>query len=145
VRCYTVDASVVAKWHFPEDLSDAASALLAQAIAGAVRLVAPEFLLCEMGSVIVKKLRANQVRRDDAEIILASLPTGPVSFVSVERLLPRALALAMTAGASFYDALYLAVGEECEGTLLTADAALINQARGNGLAHMVTSLDELGI
>lgn len=143
MKCYAIDASVVAKWHFPEGLSEVALSLLERTTAAEVRLVAPVLLLYELGSIIVKKLRIGQVRPDDAEIIIASLATAPIKLVSAEELLPRALALSMAIRASFYDALYLAVAEECDGKLLTADVSLVNQARNSGLSHRITSLGEL--
>lgn len=143
MRPYIVDASTVAKWYFPEEWSDRAAALLEQARSGSVGLIAPELLLCEMGSVVLKKLRKHQVKLGDAEATLYSLADMPVQLVPSVSFVSAALALAAASGASFYDAIYLVTARESGGILVTNDAALARQARASGMSSLVTLLSDL--
>ena len=49
---FVVDASVVAKWGFPEPSSGAASRLLAARAAGHIALIAPDLLVPELGAFV---------------------------------------------------------------------------------------------
>jgi predicted nucleic acid-binding protein len=143
VRLYVVDASVAAKWYFPEESSDRAATLLERAGAGAVGLIAPDLLLYEMGSVALKKMRTHQAKLDDAEAMLSALAAFRVQLVPSASFVPLALGLAAASGASFYDAVYLVTARESGGTLVTNDRRLVAQARGCGMAGHVITLAEL--
>ena len=73
---YLVDASVVVKWFVPEDLSDAADALLT----GEHELCAPDFVLVEAASVFWKKVRSDQMTAAKADEALLALTMGASNF-----------------------------------------------------------------
>jgi predicted nucleic acid-binding protein len=116
-----VDASVVAKWHFPEELREKARQL---AYAG-VGLVAPTLLLTEVGSIFLKKSRADAaVLRTFKDAIEAIV--GRIGFVADQDLLEQALVFAHGHGRSFYDSLYVALALQRDLPLITADERLVN-------------------
>ncbi|MDH4185980.1 MAG: type II toxin-antitoxin system VapC family toxin, partial [Nitrospira sp.] len=63
---YVVDASVAIKWFLPEIHSESA----VQARRLRRRLHVPAFLTLELGNVIAKKIRREELTRADGETIL---------------------------------------------------------------------------
>ena len=129
-----VDASVVLKWYLrDENGADAALALQARHVAGALRLAVPELLYLEVANALRWK---RGVSRELAEEALAGLwalglETAPLT----EPLLREALRLAHALGATVYDALYLALARARGCELVTADTrflALMQQAGVQG-------------
>ena len=102
-----VDANVVVKWYIAEADSAEASLVLEQAHS----LVAPGHALGEIGEVLAVD-RAS----DDLLSRLALVPT--------DLLFQLAFEIALSAGISFYDALYVALADELALPLVTADAVL---------------------
>jgi hypothetical protein len=87
-----VDASVAVKWLV--DDSQAAQLLLDSN----EKLIAPGFVLIEVGNVLWKKARRLEIK---VELALAGIPALPTYFeqlVPSESLLPRALAIAIEIG-----------------------------------------------
>jgi len=140
-RC-VVDASVAAKWHFPETLSERAAALLDRQDAGALEIYAPELILYEFGSVVAKKLQAGQVVLTDAEAVLREFASSPPRLVPATEALPLALRFTQMVHASFYDSTYLAAAELVEGTLVTADERLASLTVGTLFGEVVRLLSE---
>lgn len=139
---YVLDASVVAKWHFLEPLSEQASQLLQRSNSEETELLAPDLILYEFGSVVLKKLLASQVSLEDAGTLLDRFPLAPLRLLSAPDIAATALTLAHLTGASFYDAVYLATAQAAQGTLITADEEFASQVRSTGLADLVCTLAE---
>lgn len=55
MKSYVIDASVAVKWYIPEPLSDAADKYLQLYKDKQAKLLAPDLLLVEVGSVLWKK------------------------------------------------------------------------------------------
>jgi len=143
LRRYIIDASVVAKWHFQEDLSERAAALLLLARAGECEIAAPDLVVYEFGSIVLKKLRAGLVTFEDGADILSRLPLAPLGLLPAVEVIPSALELAEATGATFYDAVYLATAAATGATLVTADRELVEQVKPTALADSVLNLAQL--
>jgi predicted nucleic acid-binding protein len=117
VKRYVVDASVALKWFVPEIHSDAAL----RARHGGYRLHAPAFLLLELGNVLAKKIRREELTHSEGDAILKELNHLPLQRHADERLFPAAYRLALDTHRSLYDCLYLALAEAVEGVMITAD------------------------
>jgi predicted nucleic acid-binding protein len=120
-----VDASVVAKWLFPEAHSEHALALLDRYQRGEDELLAPETLLAEVANVAWKKCRLlREVTVGEAVEAVRLLVAVSPALVGPDRLLDGALALALTHRRPVYDCLYvtLALEEQCD--FVTADDRL---------------------
>lgn len=132
---YLVDASVAVKWFTPEDLSDAADALLT----GEHELCAPDFILVEAANVFWKKVQSGQMTAAKADEALLALSTGAIEFRSTPPLLPRALEMANQIGHPVYDCIYIAAAEAWPAVLITADRRLADAVeRGDWKAQYTT-------
>jgi predicted nucleic acid-binding protein len=118
---YVIDASVALKWFIPE-IHHLEAQVLVQA---RHELIAPDLIIVEAGSAMVKKVRANEIDVADAAASLASL-RALLALVPAVEMSESGLRLALEYGRSIYDSLYvaLAVREACQ--LVTADRRLYN-------------------
>lgn len=112
-----VDASVVAKWFLPEIHSQAAERVLRSR----KDLLAPDLVWAEVGSVLWKKVRRNEITVEEADGILKDFLRFPLQTYETKALLNTAWDLAKRTAVNVYDALYLAlaIGQSCH--LVTAD------------------------
>lgn len=129
-----VDASVAVKWVVLEDARDEA---LEQA-AGR-ELVAPEFVLTEVSSILWKKVRTGQLPVEQAQQGLAFVRSAFVKMLPTRLLTDRAFAMAISLDHPVYDCLYLATAEVENAALLTADRRLAQQAMrlGTVATHLI--------
>jgi predicted nucleic acid-binding protein len=121
-----VDASVVAKWFFPEVLTDQALLILDHWTSGSIDLVAPALMLVEVGNIIWKKQRTNQITKDEGEQAIQNLLELNLPTVEGDAFLLRAYQLAHQYDRTVYDALYLAVAEGLGASFMSADQRLCN-------------------
>lgn len=142
---YVVDASVAAKWYFPEESSSLALALLLEAKHKRVLLSAPDLVIYELGGVVLKKLRAGLVTRQDADLLLARFPRSPLALTPASDIAEVTLAVAEIAGISFYDAAYLATAQRAGCSLVTADQGLIAQVRDTPFRDSVLALTAVSL
>lgn len=136
---YVVDASVVIKWFIPEIHSEAAI----QARRLRRRLHVPAFLQLELGNVIAKKIRREELTRADGETILKELRHLPLQRHADERLFPAAYELALETRRSLYDCLYLALAEAVDGRLITADRKFFDAVAGGSYGPRLVWVEDL--
>ncbi|HSK80576.1 MAG TPA: type II toxin-antitoxin system VapC family toxin [Thermoanaerobaculia bacterium] len=117
-----VDASVAAKWVFPEEHSEAAGRLLT----GNRELWAPDLIWAETGNIAWKKHRRGEVSEEAARTILLDFRRFPLQTHPSEKLLAAAWELATGLDRSFYDSLYLALALHQGCFMVTADRRLYN-------------------
>jgi len=89
VSGYVVDASVAIKWFIPEIHSEAA----VQARRLRQRLHVPAFFTLELGNVIAKKIRREELTRAEGKTMLKELQYLPLQRHADERLFPAAYEL----------------------------------------------------
>ncbi len=120
-----VDASVVAKWFFSEEDSDAARVLLDRAS----ELIAPEFIRVELVAVAWKKAQRGQIPSTGVTELPSHIADLPMTFVRDLALLQSASEIAVRFDRTVYDSLYvaLALQEGCQ--FVTADLRLYNSLR----------------
>ena len=114
---YVVDASVGIKWFLPEIHSEAACRLSSLKAS----LHVPAFFYLELGNVLSKRIRRNELTPEEGAMILKELQRLPLQKHSNEQLMKPAFTLAIQPGRSFYDCLYLALAEAVDGQVVTAD------------------------
>lgn len=117
-----VDASVAAKWIFPEEHSEAAGRLLGRDW----DLWAPDLIWAETGNITWKKHRRGEVSREAAGIILQDFRRFPLQIHPSQNLVEVAWDLAAGLDRSFYDSLYLALAIHQGCFMVTADGRLYN-------------------
>lgn len=120
-----VDASVAAKWFFPEVHSEAAGRLRS----GTDAMIAPAHFDAEIANIFWKRVRMGHIRTEQALRTLARLPGVIDSSYELSGLVGRAFDIAVRFDRTIYDSLYvaLALQEGCQ--FVTADRRLYNGLR----------------
>lgn len=129
-----VDASVAIKWFVPEVHSVEARRWLH----GPDELHVPSvFFDLEFANIVWKKLLRGEFGRRDATDIFAGFEKLTLVSHPESPLIPTAFDIAVTYRRSVYDSLYLALAEQLDGQMLTADQRLVNALAGTPLARRV--------
>ncbi len=124
-----VDASVAVKWTVQEEHADQALRLLETCR----DMAAPSHWIAEAANALWAKSRKRELTPDQATERVAVLAGAPVAPLAVDRLLRSAFEIAMRAGVTVYDALYLAAAADTGRPLVTADRRLFDVARKQGV------------
>jgi predicted nucleic acid-binding protein len=130
VKRYVVDASVAAKWYFPEPLSDRAEALLEQRN----EILAPDILLVEVAQLAWKRARRGEIGEAVADRIVSELRKVPFELKTTADLVTAALPLALHRGFTLTDAFYIALAVQSGCPVVTADRRLCDALRSGPLA-----------
>jgi predicted nucleic acid-binding protein len=134
-----IDASVAVKWLVAEPGHESAAALLLNF----PTLVAPDFVAIEVANVLWKKVGRSEIRADQAEKALASLPQFFENLFPTNQFVNRALQISLELNHPIYDCLYLACAEKESARLITADARLVNKSANNSFAQRVVLMESL--
>ena len=118
-----VDASVALKWVLDDEGSQAARRLIG------VPLAAPDLLLTECANAIWRRVQRGDLAAALAPERLGVLRRALVRLAPSVHLLDHALAIAVGLRHPVYDCLYVALGVETGGTLVTDDSRLVNAMR----------------
>jgi len=141
MKAYIIDASVAVKWYIPEAKSKEAVKYLDLYERNRATLLAPDLIIAELGNVLLKKIKSEELLAEDAAEI-ADLFTRlcPLKLVTAKELLPAALELAGNLELTVYDSLYLSLALLTETSLVTADRQLKKAADQHRLHRIVTLL-----
>jgi len=137
---FVVDASLVMKWFVPEERSEFARKWLE----AKHDYFAPDLLFPETGNVIWKKVRRGELSADEGRRLAKDLSAIAVEAVPMRALLQDALAVALGAGITVYDATYLTLAMRLETQVVTADDRFAKRlSEYPSLAPHVRSLEEV--
>ena len=131
-----VDASVALKWFVDEDRTPAAVALLA----GSHDLIAPELIIGEMCNTAWRMWRIGRMTKEQVAIVAAQAGHALRELVSLDILSVRASRIAMELDHPAYDCFYLALAEQRETRVVTANSRFIAKTRGSPWAEHVVAL-----
>jgi predicted nucleic acid-binding protein len=139
VSVFVVDASLILKWFIPEIHSEAARRWL-----GASHdYVAPDLLFSEAGNTVWKKVRRKELEETEGRQLVKGLAQVAVETVATRSLLKDALAVALTADITVYDAMYLALAVRLDTEVITGDDRFADKIAGRPLlARHVRRLQE---
>jgi predicted nucleic acid-binding protein len=133
-----IDASVAFKWFVPEPTSDLALELLDQP----AQFIAPELILVEVINAMWARLRGRdnfaQIMSDAA----TSLPGMLDMIAPAAELMPRALEMTIALNHALYDCLYLALAEDQNAQLVTADTKFCSKVSNSPFAGLAIPLEE---
>lgn len=121
-----IDCGVAVKWFVDEDFSDQARLLFIRHENGEVDLIAPEFILAEIGNVIWKKHLFQGMTQQDAQWVIDTLNRSTVQLTPAIHLIQDAYQIAVNYRRSVYDSLYLALSQREGCPFVTADQKLVN-------------------
>ena len=95
---YVIDTSVAVKWYIPEAHSAEAKAY----IGTGVDRHAPDYLLAEAASVVLKRVRSRDLKLrltfDEGQMVIAASKASPIQFHETRPLIDPAFALAQRSG-----------------------------------------------
>lgn len=131
------------KFYLPEEGHEKALGLLEAAEAGAAELLAPGTLLPEGFNAIAQQRRRGLLDEEDATGAWAKLLAAPVYTYAVEDLIERAAAIANETGAIIYDALFLALAEDTDTVMVTADGKLLQALKSTRHASLARPLEQI--
>jgi predicted nucleic acid-binding protein len=136
---YVVDASVAIKWYLPEIHDSEAQRLLS----GGHDLLAPDLLFAEVGNILWKRVRAEQMTDMEAQTILQSLGDLPLLVVPSWPLVLLALEIACQTQRTVYDSLYLALAVREQAVLVTADAKFVHSIQITPMARYILWVEDI--
>lgn len=113
-----VDASVALKWLVPEDDSSTAEPYIGP------ETHAPDFIITECANALWKKVRKGEIKAVEGLNGIGTLP-GFVRVHPSSGLVAPAYVIAAELDHPVYDCLYLALAEEFDCRLLTADVRFL--------------------
>jgi predicted nucleic acid-binding protein len=131
-----IDASVASKFVIEEEGSDRAQHWISRA-----ELLAPTLLHAEVGNAIWKRVQKGEMAAAAADVAeqlekVASI----VRTIDETPTLPRAVELAIELKHPVYDCVYLALAEQMDDELLTADRRFLRAVEGTRFGERVRSL-----
>jgi len=118
-----LDTSVVAKWFLKGDGSDNADRYLDELADGFCHIVVPSLMFYELAGVFWEQ-RRHGLGDTEAMSLWAGLRALPLTVVSWEELLPRALGMGFRHGVSASDAAFVLLARDLGCELITADRDL---------------------
>jgi predicted nucleic acid-binding protein len=121
-----VDASVAVKWFLDEPGDREARALVERSEA----LIAPELIVAEVLNAIWKRLLAGDADIRQGPRVAVVLPKVLAQIRSLGPLAARTLEIAAELRHPAYDCFYLALAEERQAKLVTADRRLLGRLAG---------------
>jgi len=136
---YIVDASVAARWYFPEPLAEHADALLQQRS----EILAPDILPVELAQLVWKRARRGEIDETMAHRIVTELRRVPLELKPTSELVSAALPLALHHGVTLIDAFYVALAVQSGCLFVTADRWLYDTLRAGPLAEHALWLGDL--
>ena len=126
-----MDASLAAKWIFPESYSQEALDLLAAQAKARSRIVAPPLLPIEVTTIVRQRMVRGGLPLPDARQRLNRFLSFPVTLAAPLALHDEALIVAATYGLpAVYDAHYLVLAKLLSCDLWTDDRRLLNTLTG---------------
>lgn len=139
-----VDASVGIKLFMNEDLSEVADLLFARLAAQpAPQFYVPDLFYVECANILWKYVHRFGYSPENARQDVADLRTLALVTISTADLIEPALDLALTHGITAYDASYVALAQQLDLPLITADAPLARKLAGSGvIVHILAELKD---
>jgi predicted nucleic acid-binding protein len=138
---YVLDASVALKWVLPEPYADKARQLRDDFRKAVHELLSPDVFTAEVGHALARAERRGIIPATAGAILLADiLSTPPQLFPNHPNLIARGFAIASSMRVGVYDCVYVALAEQENCDLVTADDKLVNslQSRFPFIKHLST-------
>jgi predicted nucleic acid-binding protein len=140
VTTLVIDASVALKWVVEEEGTPQALALRQRA-----KLIAPELLVAECANILWKKVRRDELSKEEALLAARLLQAAEIELLPTRSLLEAATRIAIELDHPAYDCLYLALAVENDCWFVTADERFLrnlDQRQHRTLRARATSLKE---
>jgi predicted nucleic acid-binding protein len=129
VKPYVIDASIAVKWVVEEIGTIEALSLRRQA-----RLIAPDLLVAECANVLWKKVRRNELSKDEALLAAGLLQHSEIELLPTRSLLSVATSIAIELDHPAYDCVYIALAVANDCSFVTADERFLRELNQGGRA-----------
>ncbi|MCA8930097.1 MAG: type II toxin-antitoxin system VapC family toxin [Alphaproteobacteria bacterium] len=136
---FVVDASIAAKWFFPEPGSDRAMRLLEIDRP----LYAPDLIVPELTNLLWKRWQQDDLAEDYARQIAAALPLILRRLVAGVDLAEPAWQWSRRLAHPSYDCFYIACAQHVAGRMVTVDARLLAAVKGTEAGPLVCHLRDV--
>jgi predicted nucleic acid-binding protein len=140
VKPYVIDASIAVKWVVEETGTPEALSLRRQA-----RLIAPELLVAECVNVLWKKVRRDELSKDEALLAAGLLQRADIELLPTRSLLSVATSIAIELDHPAHDCVYIALAVANDCSFVTADERFLrklSQDRRGAFRERAISLAE---
>ena len=127
MKAYVIDASIAVKW-----IVDESGTTDALALRGKARLIAPELLVAECANILWKKVRRNELSKEQALLAGRLLEGADVELLSTRSLLDTATSIAIELDHPAYGCLYMALAAATDCRFVTADERLLRKLAQGG-------------
>ncbi len=117
-----IDASIAVKWVIEEEGTSQSLMLRRRA-----KLMAPELLVAECANILWRKVRLNELSKDEALLAARLLQAAAIEFAPTRSLLEAATRIAIELDHPAYDCLYLALAIERDCLFVTADERFLRK------------------
>lgn len=134
-----IDTSALVKYVLPEQDSSIAEKIVAFHRAGAVNLIAPQYILVESGNVLWKHLQRHNLGVEDAVESFRALRNLAIGLVPDAELLEDALTIAADNGITVYDSLFCTLAVRENVPLITSDQVLVRRVANTGVRATLLS------
>ena len=121
---FVLDASVAVKWVLPEPDSQKALSLRSDLQTQVHEFIAPDTFPVEVAHALTRVERRGTLQQQEAVLKLADVLGTALQFVPYFLLLTRAVELSSRHRIGVYDCLYLALADQEQCALVTADQRL---------------------
>src|SRR5271165_1408070 len=128
-----IDAGVALKWFVDEDGSKPAEILLTRADV----LIAPDLIRPEVCNATWKMVRRGMMHPAQQIAAVTRVPSILDELVPTAAFAPRAAALSRALDHPVYDCFYMALREQRDGTLVSADRRLVHRVTDTIWERMV--------
>lgn len=143
-RTLVLDTSVALKWHLQEEHSDEAARILDAVGSTVSELLAPSTLQPEFFNALWQRRRRREMSPEEVAQAWDDFRAGdPATLYDPADLMPRAAEMVLETGVIIYDALFLALAEDADTVMVTADDKLLGALRGTTLADLAKSVTEV--
>ncbi len=139
-RSLVFDTSVAVKFYVPEEGKERAEKLLASATAGEVELLAPATLMPKGYNAVWQQHRRGEMSLGEVRETWARFDGVPAALYATEDLISRWGEITADTGVIVYDALFLALAEDENIVMVTADGKLLQRLEGTDFASLAVHL-----
>ncbi len=144
MNTFVVDASVAVKWYVPEVLSNEAVGFLENSMDNNFLLLAPDLIVYEIGNILWKKCRREELTPGDARRIIEAITDSfPIKVIDSNKLLAVAFEIAHAYDRTVYDSFYLALSKITGCRLITADEHLVNAIKDSNWCLVLRRFDNI--
>ena len=143
-RELVLDTSVAVKFHVPEEGYEEARQAQDAFEDGLLSLLAPGTILPEVFNAFWQKYRRKELTHDEVRQGWELISELPLNFYAPEDLMPHAAEISLESGVIIYDALFLALAEDAQTVVLTADDKLLKAIEDTNYSELARPLTAVG-